>query len=227
MERIEGRLGRVATEIKPAEYLTPEDLATVLRTAERICPKEYPIFLVSASCGLRIGEAIGLQVGDLDVAGLRLHVRWTVRRGYISSPKSSKAGVVEVPASTMKVLADLKELRQVEAAVNGGEARWLSPGEATGMPETPEEVQRAFQRVLKAAGLRRIRPHDLRYTYATLAIQAGVPLLTVSRQLRHASISTTADLYTHAVPGSDRAAAEALEAVLAGNQTQPPRNRTV
>jgi len=65
---------------------------------------------------------------------------------------------------------------------------------------------------------------DLRHTYATLAIQAGVPLLTVSRQLGHATISTTVDLYTHAVPGSNRAAAEALEAVLASNQMQPRRN---
>ncbi len=78
--------------------------------------------------------------------------------------------------------------------------------------------------ILRAAGIRKIRPHDLRHTYATLAIQAGVPLLAVSRQLGHSSIAITADLYTHAVPGGNRAAAEALEAVLAGNQTQPPRN---
>ncbi len=57
-------------------------------------------------------------------------------------------------------------------------------------------------------------PHDLRHTYATLAIQAGVPLLTVSHQLGHASISTTADIYAHAVPGSNRAAAETMEAIL-------------
>ncbi len=92
------------------------------------------------------------------------------------------------------------------------------------MPVTPETVRGIFWKALRAAGIRKIRPHDLRHTYATLAIQAGVPLLTVSRQLGHASISTTADLYTHAVPGSNRAAAEALEAILTGNQTQPPLN---
>jgi integrase len=95
------------------------------------------------------------------------------------------------------------------------------------MPITPEAVQQAFGKVLRAAGIRHIRPHDLRHTYATLAIQAGVPLLTVSRQLGHASFGITVDLYTHAVPGSNRAAAEALEAVLTRNQTQPPRNLPV
>ncbi len=92
------------------------------------------------------------------------------------------------------------------------------------MPETPEAVQNAMRRVLTAAGLPKIRPHDLRHTYATLAIQASVPLLTVSRQLRHASIGTTADIDAHAVPRSNRAAADALEAILMGNQMQPARN---
>ena len=92
------------------------------------------------------------------------------------------------------------------------------------MPLTLEVVRKGLRKALLAAGVRQIRLHDLRHTYATLAVKAGVPLLTVSRQLGHASISTTADLYTHAVPGSNRAAAEALEGVLTGNQTLPPRN---
>ncbi len=226
VERIEGRLGRDQGEIqKKADYLTPEELTAFLQTAGRVCLKEYPIFQVMATCGLRVGEVLGLQVGDMDVPGLRLHIRRTVRRGYVDSPKSGKAGIVDAPASTMAVLARIREIRQAEAAVQGTEARWLFPGATwTSMPETPEAVQNAMRRFLKAAGLRKIRPHDLRHTYATLAIQAGVPLLTVSRQLRHASISTTADIYAHAVPGSNRAAADALEAILAGNQMQPARN---
>jgi integrase len=226
VERIEGKIGRQTGEIrKKADYLTRQDLATLLETTERLCPKEYPIILVMATCGLRIGEAVALQVGDLDIPALQLHIRRMVRRGYIDSPKSGRAGIVDVPASTMAALAKLREIRQAEAAVQGVEARWLFPGsKGPALPEMPETVQRALRRALKAAGIRQTRPHDLRHTFATLAIQAGVPLLTVSRQLRHASISTTADLYTHAVPGSNRAAAEALEAVLTGNQMQPPRN---
>ncbi len=82
------------------------------------------------------------------------------------------------------------------------------------MPVTPERAQQIFGKLLRAAGLRHIRPHDLRHTYATLAIQVGVPLLTVSRQLGHASIAITADLYAHAAPGGNRAAADAMEAIL-------------
>ncbi len=225
-ECIEGSLGRQDAEIHQADYLTPEDLARFLATAERLCPKDYPVFLVMATAGLRIGEAVGLQVGDLDVPGRQVHIRRTVRRAYISSPKNGKPRSVDLPATTMDVLARVRENRQVEAAYQGTEARWLFPGQEEGKPLTPERVQQVFGRVLRAAGIRKIRPHDLRHTYATLAIQAGVPLLTVSRQLGHASIATTADTYSHAVPGSNRAAADALEAILTGNQMQPPRNIT-
>jgi integrase len=225
-EWIEGRLGREDTERHVADYLTGEDLNKLLAAAERVCPPEYPIILVMASCGLRAGEAVALQVGDLDVEGQQLHIRRGVRRGYVTSPKSGKPRVVDVPGPTVAVLARVRALRQTEAAFRGVEARWMFPGAGGEMPLTPEAVRKAFWKALRAAGVRRVRLHDLRHSYATLAVKAGVPLLTVSRQLGHASISTTADLYTHAVPGRNRAAAEALEAILTGNQTQPPRNLT-
>jgi integrase len=224
VEFIEGGLGREDTEVRRVDYLSAEDLATFLSHAETFCQHEYPIFLVMAGCGLRIGEAIALQVGDLDAAGRLLHIRRMVRRGYVSSPKNGKGRVVDIPASAVAVLEKVRQTRQAEAAYQGTEARWLFPGKMADMPVTPEAVQRAFSKALRAAGIRRMRPHDLRHTYATLAIQAGVPPLTVSRQLGHASIGTTVDLYTHAVPGSNRAAAEAMEGILTGNQTQPPRN---
>ena len=225
-ECIEGSLGREDTEVRKGEYLSPEDLTTLLAKAESLYPKEYPILLVMATAGLRIGETVALQVGDLDVPGQQLHIRRMVRRGYISSPKNGKGRVVDIPASAAAILESVRQTRQAEAAYQGTEARWLFPGKTADLPITPEAVQQAFAKTLRAAGIRHIRPHDLRHTFATLAIKAGVPLLTVSRQLGHASISTTADIYTHAVPGSNRAAAEALEAILTGNQTQPPRNLT-
>ena len=223
-DRISGRLGREETEARQAEYLTRGDLTRLLPTAERVCLKQYPILLVMATCGLRVGEAIGLQVGDLDAAGQQVHIRRTVGERYITSPKNGKPRTVDVPAATMAVLEREREMRQAEAAFKGIEARWLFPGRFGDMPITRKQVERALQCALRAAGIRQIRVHDLRHTYATLAIQAGVPLLTVSRQLGHASISTTADIYAHAVPGSNRAAADALEAILIGNQMQPPRN---
>ena len=166
---------------------------------------------------------MALQVGDLDAVARQVHIRRMVRRGHVSSPKNGRGRVVDIPASTVAVLEKVRDIRQAEAAVLGVEARWMFPGRTPDMPITPETVQRAFSMVLRAAGIRKIRPHDLRHTYATLAIKAGVPLLTVSRQLGHADIGLTANIYAHAVPGCNRAAADVMEAVLTGVQPHPPR----
>ena len=89
------------------------------------------------------------------------------------------------------------------------------------MDEAPIRV--AFRRCLQAAGIpRTLRLHDLRHTYASLALQRGVPLLVVSRQLGHASIAITADVYGHLIPEATRAAADAVEAIL-GEHFRNPR----
>jgi integrase len=79
-----------------------------------------------------------------------------------------------------------------------------------------ENVWRAFYRVLTAAGLRHIRFHDLRHTFASLLIQQGESLAYVGDQMGHASIQITVDTYGHLVPGGNRAAVDRLD-----DQTQP------
>jgi integrase len=213
--RIAGRLGRSDAEIQKRDYLTPDELTAMLASAERVCPRFAPALAVMATAGLRLGEAIGLQVGDLDVEGAKIHVRRSVGRGgHIGSPKNGTGRVVAVPDVIMVKLAALREIRQVEAAVDGREARWLFPGDLKDRPLTETPIREALRLALKAAGIRPVKVHGLRHTYATLAIQSGVDLLNVSRQLGHANIGTTADTYTHAVPGGTRAAAEALGAIL-------------
>jgi integrase len=143
---------------------------------------------------------------------------------FLKSPKNGKGRVVDLPASTVGVLEQVRQTRQAEAAYNGVEARWLFPGVTGDMPTTDEVIRRALRLALRAAGIRSIRIHTLRHTFATLLVESGVALLTVSRQLGHADIGTTANTYAHVAPGGNRAAAEALEALLTGNQPQPPRN---
>ena len=99
--------------------------------------------------------------------------------------------------------------------------QWLRRGEneipkwvfcnAAGNPIDVHNVKnRHFFPCLKKAGLRRIRFHDLRHTFATLLIQNGEPLAYVRDQLGHASIKMTVDTYTHWIPGSNRKAMDRL-----------------
>ena len=110
---------------------------------------------------------------------------------------------------------------RAEAAVRGEEACWLFPS-ATGKPVDEPLIRDAPARALKAAGIRRqLRIHSLRHTYASLALQRGVPLLTVSRQLGHSSIAITADVYGHLAPDATKEAAAAWEAILTEHSRNP------
>ncbi len=72
-------------------------------------------------------------------------------------------------------------------------------------------------------GLPPIRLHDVRHTYATVALQAGVPVKVVSERLGHASIAVTLKIYAHVLPGMDRDAANAVADVILGT-TEGPAN---
>lgn len=78
----------------------------------------------------------------------------------------------------------------------------------------PNRVTKAFIRHRRRAGLRPFRLHDLRHFMATEMLQAGVPIVVVSRRLDHRRVSTTLDRYAHAVPGSDANAAATLREIM-------------
>jgi integrase len=88
----------------------------------------------------------------------------------------------------------------------------------SGMIVHPDTLLRPWQALVKVAGVTPIGLHGARHSYATLALEAGVRLDVVSRQLGHASIATTGNIYAH---DSDEAATEAaarIGKVLGGGQ---------
>ena len=76
-----------------------------------------------------------------------------------------------------------------------------------GRPVHPDLFTQTFTRTVKKLGLRRVRLHDVRHTYATLALRAGVDAKTVSARLGHSTVAFTLDVYTKAVPQLDEDAA--------------------
>ena len=74
----------------------------------------------------------------------------------------------------------------------------------------PDVVSRQFQRALNRSGLPRIRLHDVRHSYATVALKAGVHPKVVSERLGHATVGVTLDLYSHVTPSIARDAADVV-----------------
>ena len=100
-----------------------------------------------------------------------------------------------------------------------GSSEYVFPS-PTGGPISPDSVIQMLHRVLKRAGLPKVRFHDLRHTFATVALQNGVDIKTVSGMLGHYSAGFTLDTYAHVTTQAQRQAANTMASILsdaAGN----------
>ena len=115
--------------------------------------------------------------------------------------------------------------RQLEQRLAVG-PRWQESGLLftwpDGRPIHPERFSRWFEQHARAAGLPKIRLHDVRHSYATAALAAGIPAKIVSERLGHANIAITMDTYSHVLPGLDEQAAGTVAQLILG---KPRRQR--
>lgn len=165
-----------------------------------------------AFAGLRLGEAAGVQVGDIDFRKRHLSVsRQLQREGdtYISRvPKYGFERVIYLPDELLDILA-----RHLHDHVGPDPARdqWLfTVGDE---PMYDNAVTWRWRATRSAAGLERVGLHDLRHFYASGLIADGCDVVTVQRSLGHATATTTLNTYSHLWPTAEdrtRAAASQL-----------------
>ncbi len=165
--------------------LTRDELAAFLAVLPSTAPHLEDLFLVLATTGLRIGEALGLEHADVDLERARLRVTRTWTERTLGPPKHGPR-TIDVPPTLVSRLA----LRL--ATVPG---RWLFPSHQRARPWTRENVDYFMRKACHRAGIRRATPHQLRHTYATLMLEATGDVVYVSRQLGHASVKLTCDVY--------------------------------
>jgi integrase len=180
------------------------------------------LFEVLAMTGLRRGEVVGLRWGDLDLDRAVLWVRQSVVQvGYTSvvgQPKtaSGEDRRVDLDAATVGSLIAHRLQQDTDKATFGAayEDNDLVFAREDGSYLKPEMVSDTFQRLVAAAGLRRVRLHDLRHGQASIMLAAGVEMAVVSKRLGHSGIRITSDTYAHLLEGVGRQAAEAAAALV-------------
>jgi integrase len=176
-------------------------------------PRYYPFFLTALRTGMRLGELIALQPGDLDFNGGFIEVRRSYSRGRLTTPKSGKTRRVDMSNGLAETLKQHLIDRKKEALQKG----WGEPptllfyNEAGNLIDINGIRKRVFYKCLEKAGLRQIRIHDLRHTYASLRISKGDNILDVSKQLGHHSIKITLDIYGHLIPGAKKSEVDELD----------------
>jgi len=207
--------GRTEREGRTIDAYTQEELRLLLETANHSYPDEAELITTMAWTGMRLGEVLGLQYTDIDYEGRFIEVKRTVARRkkgvQITSPKSNRQRRVAIPAALAERLASRRTIAAAQAAFQGNESPpWVFPNRAGHAKDAGNFERRTWYPLLTRAGLRHLPPHALRHTYASILIQRGVSLAFIQKQLGHASIQTTVDVYGHLVPLEGRQGIEDL-----------------
>lgn len=208
----------------PADGATPprvENAGYRVWTAEQVVAffesvrahRMYPLFVLLATTGMRHGEALGLRWLWVDFDDRSLSIvtsLGSVDGVLVESVPKTRSGRRRLDLDN-DTAAVLKALRDERAATEGG----IDPdsfvfADAHGAPLRPATVSAAFDRLVAAAGLPRIRLHDLRHTYATLAVEAGMHPEILTERLGHSSVATTLDMYAHVSTNAARASADVV-----------------
>ena len=164
---------------------------------------ELPVYL-ALSLGLRRGEALGLKWEWIDFGAktIRIEEQWVLTAsGYafarLKTIHSRRTlAMNDAMLGTLLLAKDAQEAIKLELGSHYADYG-LVCCQRDGTPLRPEYMSQAFSRLVDRLNIQPLRFHDLRHTFASRALSKGVPLLTVSRLLGHASISITADIYGH------------------------------
>jgi len=177
----------------------------------------YPLVLCLARAGVRLGEALVLRLVGYNATArtLRVEWAWNAKHKREEEPKHGPR-VVDVSAQLGAVLdAHVAGLGKVVGLDGRPVVELLFPSEA-GTRLDGRNVRRALKRLAKGAALgRSVKPHDLRHTFGSQLIAAGKSPVYVQRQMGHASVGTTVDLYGSGLPLEDRSGVDALDHVAA------------
>lgn len=183
----------------------------------------YAVFLLLATTGMRRGEALGLRWTDLDLNAGRASITQTLivvnHHVSIGSPKTAAGRrTVTLDAGTVAGLREHRKHQLGERLLMGAgfTDHGLVFSRPDGGPLHPERFSRTFAEQAAKAGLPPIRLHDLRHTWATLALAAGVHPRVAQERLGHATIGITLGTYSHVTAGLHDQAADLVAGIISG-----------
>ena len=216
---------------KEMEVLTPQEMASFLEAAKE--SKHYAAFVLELATGLRRGELLALRWGNIDFKKGTLTVKEQLVRadeglifkGYLKTQKSRRT--INLPESVLAVLKAHKKQQSIHQAKlklklgNDAFKEYYQDNDLLfcaedGKPLDPDSFGRHFKALLKKAGVKQIRFHDLRHSFATMALEAGIPVKTVQEMLGHTTSAMVMEVYSHVTATMQKEAANKIGQVLDG-----------
>jgi integrase len=202
------------------EMLSAAQVTTVLAAARQ--KSFYPHLVLLLATGMRRGELMGLQWGDVDLdqSSLRIEraVEKTKKHGLrIKSPKTKHGRRrLSLPSAAVSTLRDHRkaqlEIRLVLGIGKIPDTAFVF-GDHMGNVRDPDWLTKAWGRLVASASLPEVTLHALRHSHASALIAAGTDPVTVSRRLGHGSPTVTMAVYAHLFHRGDESAVKAADAL--------------
>ena len=196
-------------------YLELDEIEAVLRAVPAdspLGPTDRTLYLTAAMTGLRQGELLALRWRDIDWTAGRVRVRRHYVRGHLGTPKSRRSSRA-VPLSD-RVAGELDRHFQRSHYQGDDDLVFGDPTRGTVLDHS--YLVRRFKKALAAAGVRKVRFHDLRHTFGTRMAATGVPMRTLQEWLGHRDLKTTL-IYADYAPSAREA--EWIEAAFGGGRS--------
>jgi len=171
-------------------------------------------FMLLATTGMRRSEVLGVRWRDVDFEQRCMSVVQTLSmvngKPVVETPKAA--------ASRRCVDLDTRTIQRLQRHREQADAAAVYVFESTnGGPLNPASFSTTFERLARRADVPKIRLHDVRHTYATLALRNGMHPIELSARLGHATVSSTIDVYAHLIPMISRTSTEIVPTIIWGD----------
>ena len=202
---------------KEMQILSESEIARFLTQAK--AEGYYELFLLELSTGMRRGEILGLKWSDLNLNNGNLKIARQVvladSKIAIQAPKTKNSmRTIVLPPYMVELLADMKKQKSCE---------WIFPSPVkNGEPRNPTALHHRFKLILERSGCKDIRFHDLRHTFATMALENGMDIKTLSDMIGHVGSETTLNIYSHVTDTMRAQAAVKIDRKIGGTDAPMP-----
>jgi integrase len=213
---------------KKMRFLTGDEARKYLGAAVGI--RLESLFTVTVALGLRQGEILGLKWTDIDFESGMLSVQRSLQRVegklvFVDTKTNGSNRPLILPAVAVSTLRR-HQCRQIEERNEAGD-QWRESGlvftSSIGTPLDARAVIRVHHAILKAAGIPRLRFHDLRHSAATLLLAQGVSPKYISEMLGHSRVAFTMQTYAHVIKEVQQQVADKMDAILNPVQKVAPQ----
>lgn len=204
-------------DAKPPEYLDELQSVELLECVHQNGDEQFEVLIhLLLSTGMRIGEALALHWDDIDMNKNCIYVRYTLSRiagrWQRSTPKTEKSRrTIAIPERVTKMLKHHKE-EQHESVWYSVEGPVFST--SNGNYYWATDLNRTLQKCISGSDLPHVHFHTLRHTHASLLINNGVAIKTISERLGHANTTMTLEVYSHMYEKADIKAGEVIGELL-------------